>query len=479
MPLPSFVLFFENERIIMAFANRKLIKEKSFFTGLLAITLPIALQQLIVFGVSMADTVMLGQLGDAQLSASAQANQPQFIFQLLIFGISGGGIVLASQYWGKKDMETIRKIVALVLKVAIVASLILVLLVQLFPEQIMKLYIKSETETDKYVISEAVSYLKIVSLGYIFFGLTTSFQNVVRSVEIVKISVVTSSVSFVVNVFLNWIFIFGKFGIEPMGIRGAALATVIARITDFTITAIYAFAIDKRLKFRLKYFFMGSKELSKSFLKYSFPVIANEFMWGAGISVQSAVMGQLDSEILAANSISSVFYQLITIITFGVANAAAVTVGKFIGGGDMKKAKDASFTIMLMAICLGLISGLTMFLLRKAFVSVYNVTDDVRVLAENLIAITSVVAFFAAISTVSVVGVLRGAGDTRFTFKLELITLWCFAVPMGAIAGFVLDAPILLVCALLKIDEPIKSVVAFIRTFKDSTYKNVTEKAEL
>ena len=120
-----------------------------------------------------------------------------------------------------------------------------------------------------------------------------------------------------------------------------------------------------------------------------------------------------------------------------------------------------------------------MFLLRKVFVSVYNVTDDVRVLAENLIAITSVVAFFAAISTVSVVGVLRGAGDTRFTFKLELITLWCFAVPMGAIAGFVLDAPILLVCALLKIDEPIKSTVAFIRTFKDSTYKNVTEKAEL
>ena len=126
----------------MAFANRKLIREKSFFTGLLAITLPIALQQLIVFGVSMADTVMLGQLGDAQLSASAQANQPQFIFQLLIYGISGGGIVLASQYWGKKDMETIRKIVALVLKVAIVASLIPILLVQLFPEQIMKLYIK-------------------------------------------------------------------------------------------------------------------------------------------------------------------------------------------------------------------------------------------------------------------------------------------------------------------------------------------------
>lgn len=453
----------------------KLVKEKSFYAGLLSIALPIAVQQLIQFGVSMTDTVMLGQLGDVQLSASAQANQPLFVFQLIVFGLGGGGSVLASQYWGKRDAESVRRIIGIVLKIAIICSLVFTLTVKAFPQRIMELYLKNETEKDALIISEAIDYLNIVGWGYFFFGVSMSLQNTIRSAEIVKISMVTSSAGFVVNFILNRILIFGTSFAPAMGIKGAATATLIARIVDFTLTVCYVFFIDKKLKFRLKYIFIKNDgALISDFIHYSLPVLMNEFMWGLGISVQAAILGRISPEVVAAYSIVSVLQNLATIVIFGIANSAAVVIGKQIGGGDREGAKRSSATIMAMAVILGFFGMAVMLLLRKWFVSIYNVGDEVRALAENLLAIMSVILIFVSIAATAIVGVLRGAGDTKFAMKLEFVTLWLIAVPLGAILGFVFRAPILLVCAALKVDEPIKAVIASVRTSYDNTYKDVT-----
>lgn len=420
------------------------------------------------------DTVMLGRLGDIQLSASAQANQPQFIFQLFIFGLAGGGTVLASQYWGKGDAETVRKVIGIVVKIAIIFSLILTIIVKLFPYQIIGLYLKNETEKEALIISEAVSYLNIVSWGYLFLGTSMAIQHIIRSAEIVKISVIASFSAFVVNAFFNWVFIFGNLGAPAMGIKGAALGTLIARIVDFLIITIYIFLIDKKLKFRLKYIFLGKSGLMQDFAKYSLPVIANEVMWSLGISVQAAVLGKLNPDVIAASSIANVLQQLATIVIFGIAGASSVVVGKQLGANDRDGAKKSAYTIMIWAIILGITGMVITLCLRKWFVSIYNVSDEVQLLAEKLITIIAILILFISVSAISIVGVLRGAGDTKFTLKLELVSLWLAAVPLGVFLGFVVKAPILVVCTALKIDEPIKSVFAFLRTTKDKTFKNIT-----
>ena len=453
---------------------KKIITEKNFYISMLSIAIPIAMQNLIVFGVSMTDTIMLGRLGDIQLSASAQANQPSFVFQMFIFGLAGGGSVLTAQYWGKGNIEAVKRIIAIVIRVVIVSSILLSVLVLIFPEEVMKFYLKNNTATDRIIFSEAVSYLKIVAYSYFFFGISIAFTFIIRSIEIVKISVITSSVSFLFNLFFNWVFIFGNIGAPALGIKGAAIATLIARISDFILIVLYIFFIDKKLSFTFKYLLKHDVQLFKDFIKYSVPVVANELAWATGITIQAAILGKLSTTILAASSISLVLQQLATLITFGVGSAASVLVGKRIGEGNMDKARSTASTIMFLSVILGIIGSVTILIFRKPFVNLYNIQKETKILALNLLIITAVLVLFISISVNSIVGVLRGAGDTKYAFKLEMGTLWLIALPFGLLSGFVFKMPILVTYCLLKIDEPIKAFIAYIRTTKKSTYKSVT-----
>lgn len=453
---------------------KRFITDKSFYLTLITIALPIALQNLIVFGVSMTDTIMVGQLGQIQLSACAQANQPAFVFQLFIFGLAGGASVLAAQYWGKGNVDAINKIIAIVIRIVIISSIILTIVVVCFPEQIMQLYIKSETEVDRQVLSEAVDFLKIVALSYFFFGVSIAFSFILRSVEIVKISVFVSSISFFVNLFFNWVFIFGNIGAPALGIKGSAVATLIARIFEFVIMIIYVFLIDKKLCFKVKYLFSHNAKLFKDYLKYSLPVVTNEFAWALAISIQAAILGKLSTEILAANSIAMVLQQLAILVSFGVGSASAVIVGKKIGEGNIINARSAASTIMIWSLVFGVIGTISILLLRDPFINLYKVDEKIKLLSHNLLAIVAIAVFFMSISVNSLVGVLRGAGDTKYCLKLEMIALWFISLPLGLLSGFIFKWPLLITYACLKIDEPIKAVISYIRTTKKSTYKSVT-----
>jgi putative MATE family efflux protein len=441
---------------------------------ILTITLPIAAQNLIAFGVTLMDTVMVGRLGDIPLAACAQATQPGFVYQLLVFGLAGGGAVLCSQYWGKGDLETIRKVIGFVLRIAIFAAMLISVAVFFFPEKIMTFYLDTSTPEGKLILAEAVKYLKVIAFSYLIFGISMAFTTVIRSVEIVRASMLFSFISFVCNVFFNWVLIFGKLGFKPMGIRGAALGTLLARTIELVLILIFAFKIDKKLMFRVKYIFVKDKALFKDFVSYSVPVLLNELAWGVGMTVQAAIIGHISKEFLSANSIISVVLQLAMIVSFGIANASMVVVGKKMGEGDREGAKAASSTIMVWAVILGIISTFLIIFLRAPFASLFNVTPQTRKLAEDLMIITSVIIFFTNVSCIGIVGVLRGAGDTRFSLYLELLTLWLIAIPLGALTGLILDAPIYIVYICLRADEPIKAIVAFIRTTRDKTYKNLT-----
>lgn len=451
-----------------------MIKEKSFYKSVLTIAIPIALQNLISFATSMMDTIMLGvaQDGETLLSAASLANQPFFLLSMLCFGLASGASVLAAQYWGKNDIASIRRIFSIAVKLAFVMSLILGLTVLIFPRQVLSLYSDNEA-----IIEQGVYYLQIIGYAYFTFGLSSTAICLLRSVELVRISVLVNIVSFVTNVFLNWVLIYGKLGFEPMGIRGAAVGTLVARLSEFVITMIYVFHTDSRLGFRFRHLLGFSKPLFKDMLKFGSPVFINESLWALGITVQASIIGHItyaDGDPVAANSLASMIQQLALIVVFGIANAAAVVIGKTIGEGDAQKARKQADTFRILGYLVGVLAFLTLFLLKDVAVGFYNIPDDSKALASQLITVVAFITLFIGSSGMGIVGILRGGGDTRFCLLAEMITLWCVAVPLAWLGANVWYLPVPVVLLLMKLDEPIKAIVCVIREKSGRWLRKVT-----
>lgn len=298
----------------------------------------------------------------------------------------------------------------------------------------------------------------------------------IRSLELVKISVAVNLTSFLMNSFLNWILIFGNLGAPALGIEGAAIATLTARVAELIITCVYIFVIDKRLALKARDLLLFDKVLAKDYLRYGLPVFLNELIWSLGISIQSAILGHIDyasGDPVAANSISGMVQQLSTVIIFGAANSAAVIVGKSIGAGHIERAKDESFTFMLLSIALGLFACGVILVLRAPVISFYTVPEETKALANELMTVIAVVTIFVSIGSTGIVGILRSGGDTRFCLLLEMTALWLVAIPL-ALGASALTLPVAIVLVCMKIDEPIKSVIFLMRMRTDKWIRTLT-----
>ncbi len=452
---------------------KQLIRERSFYKNVLLIAVPIALQNLLVNITALADSVMLGRADESGvlLSAASLANQPFFLLTMICFGLSGAATVLNSQYWGRGNLEAIRKIISLTLKLAAAFAVVLGIAVLVFPEFVMRLY-SGKPE----IIELGSQYLRILGWAYLLFALSNTMICCLRSVEIVFISVIVNLCSFATNVFLNWVLIGGNLGAPALGIRGAAIATLTARIIEFTITFLYVLHFDKKLRFRLKDILSFDKVLLGDLVRHGSPVFINEVLWSLGITVQAAILGHITygaGDPVAANSIASNVQQLCTVVIFGIANAAAVVVGKSIGERNMEEARRRAYTLNLLSYGVGVISCVIILLLRNAAISLFNVVAETKDLAGELIVVTAFVAFFVSPAAVNIVGVLRGSGDTRFCLITEMVVLWCIAVPAGLIASFMmLPVPLVLVC--MKLDEPAKVLACAVRRRGDKWIRIVT-----
>lgn len=422
--------------------------DKLFYKMLLSLTLPIALQNLIGLGMNLTDTIMLGSLGDNQISASSLASQPFFIFTLFMFGLCSGACVLTAQYWGKNDTDTISKIMMLGMKASFSCAVVFSAVVIIFPEFVISLY-----TADQEVISMGAEYLRIIGFSYAISAISTTYLYVLRSVENVRIPLLINFTSFLVNVALNWVLIYGNLGFAAMGISGAATATLCARVVELIMVLIYASVFDKTLKLSLHHFLHTDMTLLKDFLRYSLPVVANETLWGLGISLQSVVIGHLGSEQVAAGSIAGIVQRLGMVVIFGMANAAAVIIGKQIGAGNVEQARRYSRKILLLSIGLGAVAAAFVFGMQWLMIDFYNVNALTKQYAHQMVMVYSVVILFQAFNTVNIVGVLRGGGDTRFAMVIDIATLWFVALPLGALAGLVFGLPLWIVFLLLLSDE--------------------------
>ena len=325
---------------------------KHFYLAVLSLVVPMALQNLINVGVTAADVIMLGAVGEKALSGASLAGQVQYIMTLFLFGLTSGATVLTAQYWGKGNRDVIEKILGMTVKAAVFVTALFSVAALTIPEMLMKIF-----TNDPVVISEGVKYLQIVALTYILMGITQAYLYVMRSVERVVVATVVYLLSLICNIIMNAIFIFGLFGLPEMGVMGAALGTLCARVLEMILVMGYAVFINKDIKLRLKYILHTDKLLFKDFMMYALPVVINEIMWGLGTAANTAILGHMGSAAVAANSVAQVARQLATVVSFGLSSAAAIYLGKTIGEHKIEHAKAYAKRFVWLSILMGLIGG--------------------------------------------------------------------------------------------------------------------------
>lgn len=445
------------------------ISNKQMMKVFLVIAVPVALQNLLTYAVGLMDSIMVGSLGEVQLSAVTVANQPFFLFMMCMFGLSSGACVLISQYWGKKDKETISKIFGIVIKIAMIIGVCVMAVVLLFPRQVMELY-----TNEPQVIEYGIQYLRVVAYSYVPFAFVNAYVTCIRSVERVKIAVIVYGISFCVNVFFNYVFIFGKLGAPAMGVAGAGVGTVIARSSELIIVLFYALKKEKRVTLKWKYIWKNEKWIFRDYMKFSLPVLVNEMMWAVGSSAHTAILGRMSVAAVATVSIVSTAFQIVTVFIYGAASATLVIVGKYIGEKKFEVARASANWLVIANIVIAVITAVAFVLLKDTFMGFYTITEETRAVLNVTMIVAAVIIVFYAINMSCIVGVFRGGGDTMFAMYLDIIGMWCIAVPLGALGGFVWGLSIPVVYFFLRSDEIVKAVVCLVRMKSGKWMREVT-----
>lgn len=445
---------------------------KGFYGSMFRLALPIILQNLIVTSLGMVDTFMVGVLGETSMAAVTAANIPVFVIDLLIFGIQSGCVVLISQYWGKGDHESINRVIGIGLYCCGILTTAFALAVFFWPVQTMSLFC-NEPE----VVALAAQYIRFVGFGYAFNGLGCIYVGACRSMENPKLGLIIYSIAVCINTFLNWVLIFGNLGAPALGVAGAAIATSISFGVQLLIVIVYA-CVNRRFKINVKCLLLPGKAMIRRFAKYSTPVVFNETMWGLGTSIYPTIMGHMagSTEILAAYTIAGNIEKLCTVAVFGVAATASIIIGKEIGKGNQKEVYSIACAIETVSFLTGLCSGLIMLgLLHVVIVPfVYPLFGlSARSASISTMMVTVMTLFLAARSynSTNIVGVLRGGGDVKAATLIDILPLWCVAIPIAAIAGLVLKVDIFWVYIALSVENVVKFFFGLYR-FKSKKWIN-------
>ena len=446
-----------------------LTKDKSFYKSLILLAIPIALQNLVTFSVNLADSIMVGTLGDAAVSGMYMGNQIQTLLQVFSGGIEGAILILAAQYWGKRDTESIRKIVAIGIRFSLIVGAVLTLICALFPSEVISIFAK-----DSAIIETGAKYLRIVCFSYLFFCITQSLIAAMRSVEIARIGLYVSLCSLGVNVGLNYVMIFGKFGFPAMGVEGAALATLIARIVETIIISIYVLAYDKKLCLKILDLSKTDRILLRDFIRYGLPIIAGQLVWATNMLTSSAIMGRQTTDgAVTAMSIANTVNNLAYVVMNGMAGAVGIITGKTIGAGLRDKMREYAKTVQLIFLSLGIITGLTVFLIRDPFISLYAVSEAAVIEATKYINVLSITIIGTCYQAACLFGLVKSGGDISFVFKNDFVFVFFVVLP-SAIIATIFGAPAWVVFACLKCDQIFKCIVAVVKINRYNWMKNLT-----
>ncbi len=448
---------------------------RDFYRDVVSLALPIILQNLIASSMGFLDTFMVGLLGEGPMAAVTLANIPVFVIQLTTFGLQSGASVLISQYYGKGDKDSINRVLGIGLYAAGGLTLLFGSVLFFVPEQFMGLF-----GNDPAVIALAARYARLVAFSYFFSSTTQVYLAAHRSMANPKLGLYVLTVPMFTNTFLNWVFIFGKFGFPAMGVEGAALATLLSCMLQFVIVVVHAF-VSRSFRLRPSLIFRPGHDMVRRYIRYAAPVVLNEALWGLGNSLYPTIMGHMEGSqpILAAHGLSGNIVNLAAVMAFGVAGSVAIIIGREIGAGRQDTVYEVGLCLDTLAFLTGLVTGLvaiavTFLVLRPYLYPLFDLSPE----AGNIATIMLMVAFSTlsvrTFNSANVVGVLRGGGDVRMASLIDLSPLWLVAIPLAALSGLVFQWGILAVQVSIAMENVVKFFLGVARLRSGAWIRDVT-----
>lgn len=442
----------------MTLSTKRLItKDKLFYKSLVSLAVPIALQNLVSFLTTFTNSVMIGRLGENATAGAYVGTLTFTVLQMLATGVDSGITVAASRCWGEGNTKKIKRILACGTYASLLFGIPLTAAALIFPRAVVSLLISDAG------IAEGVKYLQALSPSFIPFVLSGAIGAALRSVESPKIITAASGTGFVINLILDYLLIFGKLGFTKLGISGAAIATVIARFSEFLILLVYALFIDKKLKPRLADLLVADIRTAAGFSRYTAPLVLGQAVWITNTLFSSYLLSKVGSDsAVAALAVASTLNSLSYILMNGLSGAVGIIVGKTIGEGRVEKIKEYAYTTQLIFIALGFFTSLVLFLTRYPFVCLYDIGDGAKKIAIQLISVLSVTVIGTSYQSACLIGLVKSGGDVSFIFKNDAFFIFLIVIPLS-IAAAKLRAPLWLVFLALKSDQLLKCIPAAIK----------------
>lgn len=457
----------------------RIFQDKSFIKKTIALTVPVTLQNLLNNLLNLIDVLFIVCLGETSVAAIGLANRVFFVFCLLMFGVCSGSGILAAQYYGKREMLNIKRVLHISLIIGIIGSLLFTIPGIFFPKLVMRIFTPNSE-----MIQIGAKYLGVIAICYPITACTNAYVAILRSMKYAFFPMLITTISIGVNVILNYGFIFGKLGLPELGVAGAALATVIARFLELSLLIIvtrfckpgddsvgdflhtkYSSKIEK-VPFIQKQFIL-------KYIQTASPVILNEFMWGLGVTMYSLVYGRMKDIETAAITMVGTVEQLVMVYLFGISNAAAVILGNELGANEFKKAKQHAQNYMILQLLLSVIGAILTFLLKDVITSIFNVSEPVEYYIKMCITVLAIYMPAKALNTLLIVAVLRCGGDTKAALFLDVSGVWCIGIPMAVLGGLVFHLPIYIVYAMVMFEEIYKVIFGYLRYRKRKWLNNI------
>ena len=450
----------------------RMLHDKTFYRTFAILTLSLALQNLLTYSVNLADNIMLGRFSQDALSGASLCNQLQFFLQMLVQGVGEGVVVLGARYWGKKDLKPIPDIIGAGLRFGVSIAAVLFVLALLFPTQIIRLM-----TNDPVIMEQAVQYLQIICFTYVIFALTNMLTVSLRSIGIVKIGYIISASTLCINICLNYVLIYGHFGAPALGVRGAAIATLVSRTVELLIVIWFLKFREHTLRLNWRKLLFIDTSYIKDYIHVSLPMLVTQTMWGASSIIQTAILGNMENAamVVPANSISVLVFQILSVVGYGAASAAAIMTGRTLGEGHKERIDQTAFTFQIMFCVIGVFTGLIILLSRGPVLQIYNtLSPEAAELTRQFITVLAITSVGTCYQMAADCGILRAGGDTKFAMWNNIVFVWLICLPCAALSAFVFHFSPVVVFFCLKMEQLGKCPVIFLRVRSKKWIKQIT-----
>jgi len=448
-------------------------RDRSFYKTLIVLAVPIALQNLISYGVNFMDNIMIGRLGEIDIAGVYVGNQFQTVVQLMLNGVTGSLTILGAQYWGRRDVDSIRRLTALSIRCALVLGALFTLTGMLFPYGILSFF-----SEDPAVLDVGVRYLRIVCWSYLFFCYSMTLVASMQAVESVRIGLYITVLALFTNVGLNYVLIFGKLGLPAMGVAGAALATLISRVIEAAVMTVYVCRKDQRLSFRLPSFLLRGGGLFGDLLRCGAPIMGAWIVWAVNNLAATAILGRVGTEAITAVSIAGNLSQLLFMGVLGLSAALGIITSKTVGAGEYEKMKEYAVTAQIFFMLVGFVVGGVFYLVKDPVIGFYKLSEGTRLVTDQFMLVLLVAQVGRCYQATCLQGLVRAGGDTNFILINDSIFVFGVVLPSALLAHYVFHAPAWVVYACLQSDQILKCFVALVKINRFRWMKNLTRTAE-